>query len=63
MAQQVGMVDEYDYIHSFASKLLHATTASITTDHKNLEHSEMEVFLRYIDVKITDLMTLAQEFS
>jgi hypothetical protein len=62
MAEIVGLVDEYDYIYSFASKLLHATPASITTDHKNLELEEMEVFLKYIDVKLADLEALAQEY-
>jgi hypothetical protein len=59
MAIKVGRVDEYNYIYTFASKLLHATPASITTDHKNLEAQEMELFLKYIDVTIGDVMTLA----
>jgi hypothetical protein len=62
MAQKVGLTDEYDYIYSFASKLLHATPASITTDQKNLELAEMQVFLKYIDVKMADLEILAQEY-
>ena len=59
MANKVGLVHEYDYIYSFASKLLHATPASITTDSKNLEMAELEMFLKYIVVKIDDLMDLA----
>jgi hypothetical protein len=62
MAQLVGLTDEYDYIYSFASKLLHATPASITTDQKNLELEEMQVFLKYIDVKMADLEILAEEY-
>jgi hypothetical protein len=62
MAQKVGLTDEYDYIYTFASKLLHATPASITTDQKNLELAEMQVFLKYIDVKMDDLEILAQEY-
>lgn len=62
MAEKVGAVDEYDYIYSFASKLLHATPASITTDQKNLETPEMEMFLKYIDVTICDIVTMAEEF-
>lgn len=62
MAQRVGTADEYDYIYSFASKLLHATPASITTDQKNLESSEMEVFLKYVDVTIADILALAEEY-
>ncbi len=62
MAQKVNLTDEYDYIYSFSSKLLHATPASITTDSKNLELAEMEVFLKYIDVKMADVVILAQEY-
>ena len=59
MAQKVGSVDEYDFIYRFSSKLLHATPASITTDQKNLEMSELAVFLKYIYVKIDDVLELA----
>jgi len=62
MAQKVDRVDEYDYLYSFASKLLHATPASITTDHKNLEATEMEMFLKYIDVTLGDVLALAAEY-
>lgn len=62
MAELVGLSDEYDYIYSFASKLLHATPASITSDQKNLELSEMQIFLKYIDVKMADLEALAEYY-
>jgi hypothetical protein len=62
MADMVGLTDEYDYIYSFTSKLLHATPASITTDQKNLELAELQVFLKYIDVKMADVEILAQEY-
>jgi hypothetical protein len=62
MAELVGLTNEYDYIYSFASKLLHATPASITTDQKNLELAEMQMFLKYIDVKMADVETLASEY-
>jgi hypothetical protein len=35
MAKEVGLLHEHDYIYSYASKLLHATPASLTTDQKN----------------------------
>jgi hypothetical protein len=63
MAEVVGKTAEYDYIYCFASKLLHATPASITTDEKNLEPEEMEVFLKYIAITIDDLIVLADEYS
>lgn len=58
----VALTDEYDYIYSFASKLLHAEPVSITTDDKNLELAEIQVFLKYIDVKMADVEILAQEY-
>ena len=61
-AQRVGRDDEYDYLYSFASKLLHATPASITTDRKNLEAQEMGLFLQYINVTIGDVLALAGEY-
>lgn len=62
MAESVGLLPEYDYIYAFASKLLHATPASITTDQKNLEPEEMLIFLKYIDVKIIDMLDLARRY-
>lgn len=62
IAKKVDLTDEYDYIYTFASKLLHATPASVTTNHKNLEIAEMEVFLKYIDIKIVDVVVLAKEY-
>ena len=63
MAKKVDLTDEYDYIYACSSKLLHATPASITTIYRNLEPVELVVFLKYIDVKILDLIELAQEYS
>lgn len=60
MADEAGLVHEHDYIYSYASRLLHATPAALTTDQKNLELSEMCIFLRYIYVKILEIMELAR---
>ena len=62
MAAKVNLADEYDFIYTFASKLLHATPASITTDQKNLELPELLLFLRYINVKLLDVLDLASEY-
>lgn len=59
MAEKVHMTDEYEYIYSYTSKLLHCTPASITTDQKNLEPEEVAVFLRYIHTKVRDIIDLA----
>lgn len=60
MAQRVGLGAEHDYIYSYASKLLHATPASLTTDQKNLELQEVYIFLRYIYAKLLEMMELAK---
>lgn len=59
MAEKVNMTDEYEYIYSYTSKLLHCTPASVTTDLKNLEPAEVVVFLRYIHTKVRDIIDLA----
>lgn len=59
MAEKAKMTDEYEYIYSYTSKLLHCTPASVTTDQKNLEPEEIAIFLRYIHTKIRDVIDLA----
>ncbi len=60
-AERVDMKDEYDFIYAYASRLLHATPASLTTNQKNLEPDEMQVFLRYIRVCLLDAVEMAEE--
>lgn len=59
-AVRVGMGEEYEFIYTFSSRLLHATPPSISTDQKNLEVAEMLVFLRYIRVTMQDVLDLAE---
>lgn len=60
MSEKAGILDEHDYIYSYASKLVHATPASITTDQKNLEIPEVCIFLKYIHVKLLEIIDLAR---
>jgi hypothetical protein len=60
-AALVGMKDEYDFIYAYASRLLHATPASLTTNQKNLEPDELLVFLRYIRVRLLDAAEMAEK--
>lgn len=62
MAKSVNMEGEYDFIYSFTSKLLHATPMSITTNQKNLESQEIILFLKYIDIKIKDIIKLSDSY-
>ena len=59
MAGLAGIQDEHDYIYTSASKLLHATPSSLTTNFKNLEPQEIALFLRYIHVKMLEIADLA----
>jgi hypothetical protein len=59
MSKLAGIEHEHDYIYSYASKILHATPASITTYQQNLEIQEVCLFLRYIHVKILEIVDLA----
>jgi hypothetical protein len=47
-AEFVGMSDEYDFIYSYTSRLMHATPASFLTDEKSLMDSEVLALLRYV---------------
>lgn len=60
-AEWVGMKNEYEFIYLFASLLMHATPVSITTDQKNLEPEEMRAFLKYIRVRVADIIQIAEE--
>ena len=59
-AALAGMSDQYDFIYSFTSRLLHATPVSLTTNQKLLEPEEMHMFLEYIYVSILDIVDLAK---
>jgi ATP:corrinoid adenosyltransferase len=60
MAKEAGLLHEHDYIYAYANRLLHAKPASLTTDHKNIEMHEICMFLRYIYVKMLEIMDLAR---
>lgn len=57
------MQDQYEFIYSYTSRLLHATPASILTDQKNLKPQEMLVFLDYIYVSMLDALELAARLN
>jgi len=61
MAEKVNKEEEYDYIYTYTSKLLHATPASLTTNQKNLELQEVYIFLRYINVTLNEIINLAKK--
>ncbi|TFY93479.1 hypothetical protein DYL61_13680 [Pseudomonas nabeulensis] len=62
MAKFVGMGDEYGYIYTFTSTLMHATPASLTTDQKNLELHEMLIFFKFINIKFLDAIEASEKY-
>ncbi|QFY90456.1 hypothetical protein D5125_13730 [Magnetovirga frankeli] len=60
-AKDAGMSDEYEFIYSYTSRLLHATPASLTTNQKNLELREFAMFLRYIAIRIKGCISDAEK--
>jgi hypothetical protein len=61
-AEKAGMGEEYEFIYTYTSRLMHANPASIITDQKNLELEEIRMFLKYALVRIIDVIRMADEF-
>ena len=60
-AKKVGMKSEYEFVYCYTSQFIHAVPSSLTTDQKNLELDEINIFLNYIDYRISDLIRLSEE--
>lgn len=58
-AKFVGMENEYAFIYSYTSRMLHAHPHSLSTDQKNLEEPEILLFLRYIEMQFRWIRKLA----
>jgi hypothetical protein len=52
-ANSVGMQEDYAFIYSYTSRLMHATPASISTAQQVLQDSELLLFMRYIRQQMT----------
>ena len=59
-AIDVGMEDDYNFIYSYTSRLLHAFPVSVATNHKNLELDEIRIFLKYIHIRLLDIIEITQ---
>lgn len=59
-AIDVSMEDDYNFIYSYTSRLLHATPASVVTNKKNLELDEIRIFLKYIHIRLLDIIEMTQ---
>lgn len=61
MAIKAGVSEEFDFIYSYTSRLLHAKPSSLTTNQKSLENVEVLIFLRYILVKMLEILSFTQK--
>jgi hypothetical protein len=61
-ARDVGMDEQYRFLYSFTSKLLHAIPLNIITD-KELYPSEVIMVLDYIVISATDLLKAIEDFT
>lgn len=57
-ASETDMTKEYKFIYSYTSKLLHATPMSISTDQQDLMQQESDMFVRYINYKMNQLVDM-----
>jgi hypothetical protein len=54
-SQEVGALEQYDFLYSYTSKLLHSTPLNIVSD-KELSESEVIVMLDYAYVAVLDIL-------
>lgn len=59
-AEDVGMQDDYNFIYRYTCTFLHAVPSSLSTDMKNLEMDEVAIFLKYINVRLVDIIEMAE---
>lgn len=52
-ATSVGMQEDYAFIYSYTSRLMHATPVSISTAQQVLQDSELLLFMRYVRQQMT----------
>ena len=57
----MGVLEQYQFLYSYTSRLLHATPASTLTTKQNLEPQEVRVFLEYVYVSMLDALELGEK--
>lgn len=63
MSELVGMGEDYNFIYSFSSKLLHASPFGLTTQDQDLNDVEILMFLRYVEQQIHWILRYAEDVS
>ena len=61
-AKNIGMANEYAFIYSYTSRMLHAHPHSLSTEQKNLEPPEMLLFLKYVEMQFRWIRNMAIGF-
>ena len=59
-AAAAGLNEQFQFVYSYTSRLLHATPTSLTTNQKNLEWDEIVMFLDFLYVSMLDAIEMAQ---
>lgn len=60
-AKKVGMLEQYEFLYSFTSRLLHSTPVSRTTNQKDLELQEIKIFLDFTYIAILEISDLGKK--
>lgn len=60
-SKMTNLYDDYQFTYSFSSKLLHALPASISTRDLGLSNDEKIIFLKFIKVRILDILKSSQD--
>ena len=61
-ANEVGLANQYRFLYSYSSKLLHSTPLNVITE-KHLSKAEEKMFLDYIVITSKDLLDLIEAFK
>jgi hypothetical protein len=59
-AAAAGLNEQFQFVYSYTSRLLHATPTSLTTNQKNLEWDEIVMFLDFLYVSMADAIEMAE---
>jgi hypothetical protein len=62
-AAAAGMSGQFEFVYAYTSRLLHATPTSMTTNQKNLELKEIEMFLDFLYVSILDAIEMSERIA
>jgi len=63
MAKAAGMSEQYDFLYRYTSRLLHAKPISFYKGQKNLEVSEVNMFLDFVFVSILEMSEISERLA